>query len=148
MNLRGAVLTDASRKNDLAAIHVAKKQLGMDDEAYRTMLWSVARVRSARDLDHAGRKTVLDHLKACGFKRHSPKARDPQSRKIRALWLDLKDLGELRDASEEALNSFVSRLTGARALQWLSSDQASNVIEHLKAWTRRVQKASIGKVQQ
>lgn len=145
MNLRKAVLSDPARHRDLAAIHVAKKQLGMDDGTYRAMLWSVGRVKSAGDLDFAGRKAVLDHLKACGFKRHSPKARDPQSRKIRALWLDLKDLGELRDASEEALNSFVSRLTGARALQWLSSDQASTVIEHLKAWARRVRKA--GEVQ-
>ena len=31
------------------------------------MLWSVARVHSAADLDHAGRHAVLDHLRARGF---------------------------------------------------------------------------------
>ena len=40
----------------------------MDDDAYRDVLWTVARVRSAADLDWSGRKRVLDHLKACGFK--------------------------------------------------------------------------------
>lgn len=56
------------RRRELAQIHVAKAQLGLDDETYRAMLWTVARVKSAADLDWAGRKKVLDHLKAGGFK--------------------------------------------------------------------------------
>jgi phage gp16-like protein len=56
------------RKRELAQIHVAKSQLGLDEETYRAMLWTVARVKSAADLDWAGRKKVLDHLKAGGFK--------------------------------------------------------------------------------
>ena len=58
----------ANRNKELAAIHMAKAQLGMADDAYRDILWSVARVRSAKDLDHAGRMKVLDHFKACGWK--------------------------------------------------------------------------------
>lgn len=138
MSLRAKVLSDPARRRDLAAIHVAKKQLAMEDDTYREMLWTIARVRSASDLDHAGRRRVLDHLRACGFKRTRPLARDPQSRKVRALWLGLKELGALRDASEDALNSYVSRQTGAKALQWASSDQLSQVIESLKSWQRRV----------
>lgn len=57
-----------SRRRELGAIHVAKAQLGLDEETYRAMLWSVARVHSAADLDHAGRHAVLDHLRARGFK--------------------------------------------------------------------------------
>lgn len=143
MNLRRAVLSDPARRRDLAAIHVAKKQLGMDDETYRAMLWSLARVRSAGDLDHAGRRAVLDHLKACGFNQRKPLAQDPLSRKIRASWLDLKALGALRDPSERALNAYVEHQTGVAALQWLSSEQASKVIESLKAWARRVRKGPI-----
>lgn len=56
------------RKRELAAIHVAKAQLGLDDGTYRDMLWTVARVRSAADLDWAGRKRVLDHLASRGAK--------------------------------------------------------------------------------
>lgn len=56
------------RKRELAQIHVAKSQLGIDEDTYRAMLWTVARVKSAADLDWAGRKKVLDHLKAKGFK--------------------------------------------------------------------------------
>ncbi len=56
------------RRAELAKIHVAKKALGLDDDTYRDMLWTVARVRSAKDLDAAGRAKVLDHLKGRGFK--------------------------------------------------------------------------------
>ncbi len=138
MSLRGRVLSDPARCRELATIHVAKKQLAMDDDAYRDMLWSLTRVRSAGDLDHAGRQRVLEHLKACGFRHQRPVAADPQSRKIRALWLDLKALGALRDPSEKALVSYVKHMTGVGALQWLSRDQASHVIECLKQWAKRV----------
>ncbi len=57
-----------ARRRELAAIHIAKAQLAMADDAYRSLLWSLARVTSARDLDSGGRKRVLDHMKACGFK--------------------------------------------------------------------------------
>jgi phage gp16-like protein len=139
-SLRAKVLSDPARRRDLAAIHVAKKQLGMEDDAYRDMLWTIGRVRSAGDLDFSARKLVLDHLKACGFKYRAPSARDPQSKKIRALWLDLKSLDALRDSSEDALATFVKRETGVAALQWLSSAQASKVIEALKGWARRERK--------
>lgn len=56
------------RKRELAAIHIARQQLGMDEATYRDMLWTVARVRSAADLDWAGRKSVLDHLASRGAK--------------------------------------------------------------------------------
>lgn len=56
------------RRREIQLIHIARQQLGMDDETYRAMLWTVARVNSSASLDWAGRKKVLDHLKACGFK--------------------------------------------------------------------------------
>lgn len=137
------------RKRELAQIHIARQQLGMDEETYRAMLWAVARVRSAKDLDWTGRKRVLDHLKMSGFKVRPAKAaktrslaRDDRSRKIRALWLDLHRLGEVRDPSEAALATFVQRQTGVEALQWLDGAQASRVIEQLKQWLARVEEAT------
>ncbi len=56
------------RRRDLAKIHLAKKQLGLDDDTYRDMLWAVARVRSSADLDFTGLQRVLDHLQRRGFK--------------------------------------------------------------------------------
>lgn len=69
MSPRRAPAQPAQKRNGaLAQIHIAKVQLGMCDGTYRDMLWAVARVRSAKDLDHAGREKVLAHLKASGFK--------------------------------------------------------------------------------
>lgn len=55
--------TNPARNAELAAIHIAKAQANMADDSYRDMLWTLARVRSAADLDYAGRHKVLDHLR-------------------------------------------------------------------------------------
>jgi phage gp16-like protein len=55
------------RRRELAQIHIAKKQLGLDDDTYRAMLDAIGRVRSAGDLNAEGRRQVLAHLKARGF---------------------------------------------------------------------------------
>jgi len=89
------------RNRELAQIHIAKKQLALSDEDYRAMLWAKGRVHSAKDLDFAGRKAVIDHLVASGFKVEKNKGkakggphnidserRGPQLRKIEALLTD------------------------------------------------------------
>jgi phage gp16-like protein len=55
------------RRVELAKIHIAKQQLGLDDEVYKQMLWTVARVESSADLDTHGRRKVIEHLKSRGF---------------------------------------------------------------------------------
>ncbi|MEX2524474.1 MAG: regulatory protein GemA [Gammaproteobacteria bacterium] len=76
----------------------------MDDETYRDMLFTIARVRSAADLDAQGRQDVLRHLRACGFRgkparpRHHPGAphnidsdvRGPMLKKIEAYLAEAK----------------------------------------------------------
>lgn len=62
------------RRAELAKIHLAATQLGMDtsdkdlNSEYRAMLFSVAGERSAAKLDDQGRRAVLEHLRNCGFK--------------------------------------------------------------------------------
>ena len=135
------------RNRELAQIHIAKAALGLDEETYRDMLWTVARVRTAAELDWGGRKRVLEHLKACGWnnrpaKQSRPLAGDPQSKMIRALWLDLHETGAVRDASEQALASYVRRITKKDALQWLTVKESRRVIETLKQWLARIKQES------
>ena len=69
---------------------------------------------------------------------------DAQIKKIRALWLELHRLGAVRSPSELSLARFVSRMTGVDYQGWLSVDDASRVIEHLKKWKQRVTREGAG----
>jgi phage gp16-like protein len=55
------------RRKQLAAIHAARRDLGLDEHGYRLMLREVAGVQSAKDLDADGRRKVLDHLRRVGW---------------------------------------------------------------------------------
>lgn len=122
------------RRAELAKIHVAKKQLGLDDETYRDMLWTVARVRSAADLDEAGRRKVLEHLTARGFRtrrkgRSTPAAdKGPLIGKIRAL------LGERPDAYADGM---ARRMFHVERFEWCTADQLRRIVAALNYDRRR-----------
>ncbi|KIO49655.1 hypothetical protein SQ11_05705 [Nitrosospira sp. NpAV] len=67
------------RKRELAQIHIAKAQLGLDDDTYRGMLWTVARVRTSAELDHVGRRRVIEHLHSRGWKNEKKRVRTPDA---------------------------------------------------------------------
>ncbi|MDH0894395.1 MULTISPECIES: regulatory protein GemA [unclassified Pseudomonas] len=137
-----------NRARLIKLIHVGRRELGMDDETYRLMLAGMKGMggaTSSADLTVPNLYRVLEQLKQKGFKVRPnkkgkrPLAADPQSKKIRSLWLELHGQGAVHDPSEEALAKFVATMTGVAALQWLSSAQASQVIESLKKWRQRAE---------
>jgi phage gp16-like protein len=136
------------RNVEIAMIHIAKKELGLDDDTYRAVLWTCARVTSSKDLDFGGRKAVLAHFKARGWK-SKPAAKsntkiklslEDQHKMIRGLWLELFELGAVINSSEQSILRFVKNQTKIERMEWLSSKQASNLIEALKSWLAREQK--------
>ena len=136
---------DALKRREIQLIHVARQQVGMDETTYRALLRDRFGLGSSSEMDWRQRKQLLDHFKMLGFKvvpskkrpQSRPLADDPQSTKIRELWLTLHANGKVRNPSEAALAAFVQRQTQVAALQWLSSTQASVVIEALKKWLNR-----------
>ena len=61
--------TDPTKRGrELAQIHIAKKDLGLDDDTYRAVLWDVARVDSASKLNDNERIAVLKRFKQRGWK--------------------------------------------------------------------------------
>lgn len=138
-------MIDPAKRAMIAKIHIAKKQLGLDDDVYRAMLKSVTGKDSTKGMSGSDLSSVLKNLERLGFKANTQTkkigqrklADSPEARKIRALWIDLRDMGELRDSSEEALVSFVKRTTGIHALEWLNSHQAGKVIDALRGWIQR-----------
>ncbi|EEP1936543.1 regulatory protein GemA [Salmonella enterica] len=126
-------------------IHIARNDLQMDEDTYRQMLQGLTGKASTKGMDTTQLNRVLESMKKKGFRiKPAGKASSglpldshPQSKKIRALWLEMAAAGIVRESSEQALALWVKRETGISALRWLSNDQASNVIEKLKKWQRR-----------
>lgn len=130
----------ASRRADLAAIHIGKKALFWTEDEYRDLLWTVCQVRSAGDLDFAGRKRFLDHMRACGFKDTKPAGRAPLSPmqgKIWSLWQELADAGRIKERRMPGLDAWVHRQTGVHKMLWLNPQQQDQVVDHLKQWLKR-----------
>lgn len=133
------------RQRLIRLIHVAKRELILDDDSYRAILQRIGKKASTADLTVPELEKVLEHMKRSGFKVRSkkgdrPQASDDQSKMIRGLWLELAGMEVVRNSSEAALGAFVKRMTKVDTLQWLSTEQASQMIEHLKEWRERVTK--------
>lgn len=128
------------QRKDIQLIHIAKQQLGMEDETYRDMLWSVARVKSSTSLDYAGRKKVLDHMKACGFKPLNKNAGKPANvkadlaplmGKIGALLADMKLPWAYLTASRDGTPCMLKRIAGVDKLEWASAEQLQALVAAL-----------------
>lgn len=144
----------ADRPRLIRLIHVAKRDLSMDDDTYRAILQRIGKKASSADLTIPELEKVLEHLKRSGFKVRSngrkgaakrpaapkssrPLAQDAESKKIRALWLFMHQLGVVKNSSEDALAAYIKRIVGVDALQWISGEQAETLIETLKKWAMR-----------
>ncbi|PZO81626.1 MAG: GemA protein [Mesorhizobium amorphae] len=128
----------------LAAIHVAKKQLGLDDDTYRDLLERETGHRSAKGLTSAQQENVLAAMRRQGFTPKAPSTRSEQPFKgrfagiLQAYWISAYHLGLVRDRSDSALISFVRRQTGIDHMRWLrDAAEAARVIEALKGWMAR-----------
>ncbi|MGL5306163.1 MAG: gp16 family protein [Aeromonas veronii] len=71
-------MSNAVCNGQIAKIHIAKVQLGLDDEEYRALLGRVAGVSSAKDLDPRQIGAVLAAFEKLGWQ---PKAPAKQGRK-------------------------------------------------------------------
>ncbi len=133
--------SNAATAGLIKVIHVGKRQLGLDDETYRAMLCNVTGRESTKDMTRRELLLVVDALTRAGFRVAKPGVTDrsPQAKKIRALWLELYDLGAVRDKSERALLAYVQRITGAEKTEWCTTEQLQSVIETLKAWGDRIE---------
>ena len=125
----------------LAKVHIAKKQLGLDDDLYRETLKAVTGHSSSKDCSEAQLEAVLKHFSKAGFKPKGKTFTGPSTKyaaKIHALWISGWNLGVIRDNSDTAMEAFILRQTSISKAQWLKAPKdAAKVIEALKAWLER-----------
>lgn len=126
----------SGRKVKIALVHVAKRDLKLDDDTYRAALAAATGKSSCADMTDAEIDRALDHFKDRGFHVKQKRGGDvlPEAglRFIVALWISAYQLGAVDDRSDQALNAFVKRQTGIERLRWLRPEQANKVIEGLK----------------
>ncbi len=141
------------RASKIRMIQVAKRDLDLDDKAYRAAIGRAVKGKtSSKDCTTLQLDRVIDELKRLGFKPRKPVAAKPkperrpldtsdEGSKARAVWLLLAEIGVVRDPSEAALNAYVRRQAGVDDLSWVRD--MLPVIEGLKAWAARTLPAAI-----
>lgn len=127
------------RNRRLALIHAAKRQLGLDDDAYRSLLAGAAGVESAAKLTtDAQFSAVMSALRAAGW--HGTGRLSGQPATCYALWRRLYEAGAVEHGTHPAMMSYVARICGAQDIY--RGDQWRRVIETLKRWLARVEEAA------
>lgn len=139
-----------ARRRELAAIHAQAAKLGLDtadknpESEYRSLLWTVGRVRSAALLDQAGRLSVLDHLAQRG-KRLRPPApaaadlgADPAfSADCVALGTKIKAQLAAAALSWNYAHAIAARMFTVKRLEWCRPEQLRKIVAALEYSARR-----------
>ncbi|MGO7686594.1 gp16 family protein [Rhizobium ruizarguesonis] len=129
----------------IAAIHVAKKQLGLDEDTYRAKLKVITGKASAKAMTEAERERVLQVFRKEGFQPKSNRRVDGRLKlsgkyagKLQALWISAWNLGIVQNRDDVALVKFVERQTGIEHVRFLkNAADARKAVEALKAWIAR-----------
>lgn len=129
----------------IGLLHVARRQLGLDEDTYRDILREWGRVSSSAELDEDGFRAVMFRLERLGFRstgskrnfgnRHPNMATASQVALMRKLWSQyLPD-----DEDERHLNAWLSKFHHVSALRFVSAEKAGAVITALKSMAARAQ---------
>jgi hypothetical protein len=146
----------ASRQNDLAAIHIAQKALGMSKDDAEALKLGITGKASAADMTVPQRRMLLAHLSTLqaiaggkpkpaytgqrrSLERSTGDGQDDRWGKARALWALLARAGVVKVDTDAALTAYVKRQTKCEAWRFLNAHQINTVIESLKRWCYREQ---------
>jgi hypothetical protein len=140
-----------SRINDgkLRLIHVARGQLGLTEEDYRSILMLFGGVSHAAELNLAGFTAVMERFTALGFASTSPRRPFPQrlgmasprqTSLMRQLWAECTN----GTGTEAELGKWLEGHFHVSSLRFLTGDLAPKVLGALKAMKtkRGAQKAA------
>jgi hypothetical protein len=110
----------------LAVIHIVKKELGLSDQEYRDALERITGVRSAKELDEPGFRTLMRHFAKSRHYRVNAKGLTFRQQ------LFIKHLVEDLGWDQNHFHNFLRKYYHQETLTALSRSEASKVIESLK----------------
>lgn len=119
----------------LAKIHIAKAQLGLDDDTYRALLARVAGVRSAKDLNKRQVGAVLAEFERLGFQpkpakkaaRKAPKPAPDRSAMMAKIEAFLAEAGRPWAYAD----AMALRMFKVERVEWCDSNQLRRLIAAL-----------------
>jgi hypothetical protein len=126
----------------IGLVHIARRRLRFDDDAYRDVLRRAAGVSSARELSAEGFDLVMVEFRRLGFVSDAHRrnlghragmASPGQLGLIRKLWREWSD----NPADEAGLNHWLEKIAKASALRFLTPEAAGAAIVGLKAMVAR-----------
>ncbi|SIS88179.1 gp16 family protein [Neptunomonas antarctica] len=136
---RDTLPTKDNRKAITARIHIAKKELGLDDETYRAMLQQVTKHSSCADMHISELYRVMEHLKKLGYK--------PATRKFGKRPNPAKDKAALMGKVEALLadsklhwnyaHAMAQRMFSVAKVDWLDKDQLWRLVGALEKAAKR-----------
>ncbi|MCP3941427.1 MAG: DUF1018 domain-containing protein [Desulfobacteraceae bacterium] len=130
-------------RNQLAVIHIAKKQVGMSEEEYRDLLSSVS-VTSSKKLNSKTFTIVMNQFEQLGFKTKSktrakrkvsnmPDKKQPLMKKLEAIILDM-------GKSWRYVDAIAKRRFDVEAAQWLEVPELRKLVQMMTIYQKRQQK--------
>ena len=119
------------RSSLIRKIHIGKAQIGLSEDSYRALLFGTTGKESCKDMSLFELDETLGALKKLGFRvrgKSSPLPPvNPQVDYIKRMWKAVA-----RVKTDTALNSFITRLTGISAYNFLDKYSAQKVILALR----------------
>ena len=131
----------STRNLQLSKIHIAKKDLGLDDETYRALLVRVAGVRSAKDLTPRQTGAVLAEFARLGWasapaKKHGRKAPEPAPDREKLVGKIGAFLAEAKRSWAYA-DGMALRMFKVERVEWLDPGQLQKLVAALTYDARR-----------
>jgi phage gp16-like protein len=133
------------RNPTLAKIHIAKKDLGLDDETYRAMLQQHGGVTSSKDLTPLGAAKVLQHLEKAGFKPKASQGKRPKPAAGRGALVG-KIEAQLASAGRpwDYAHSMAKKMYQVEKVDWLNEEQLGGIVAALAIDAKRRSKRQAG----
>ncbi|MDR3019880.1 MAG: regulatory protein GemA [Treponema sp.] len=137
----------SNRKAKLSLIHIAKKDMGLTDDAYRVLLDGAAGVNSAANLEYEYQfNAVMKAFEKLGFNNNQKRVRKnprpqwddewggtpDQRAKIEVMWKT-----RARKPTDKALRSFIKRIAKVDHPRFLRVELAQKVIIALEAMIKK-----------
>jgi hypothetical protein len=125
-------------KKKLALIHIIKKELALSDDVYRDILRKSANVKSAKDLDEASFRQLMNYFVRSKYYRVNPFGLTIKQK------LFIKYLADNLGWDQDHLNNFLHKYYHVSNIDGLTRKDASHAIESLKNIGKHKKSPAVG----